>query len=76
MVNVRPRELMIALITGSSAGVVGLWSHDSDATIAILTTMHLRLIASRDQTRPSAWRSAMVVWSVDVMSCWSVRAVM
>jgi hypothetical protein len=67
---------MIVLITGSNADDVGLWSHDSEATIAILTTIHLRLIVSRVQKRPSAWRSAMVVWSVEVMSCWSVRAVM
>ena len=75
MVNDSPRDEMMAFMTGSSADVVGLWSHDSEATIAIFTTMHLRLMASRVQTLPSAWRSARVVWSVDRVSCWSVSAV-
>ena len=66
----------MASMTGSSADVVRLWSHESEATIANLMTMHLRLMASRVQTRPSAWRSARVVWSVESVSCWSVSAVM
>ena len=67
-------EEMIVSMTGSRADVVGLWSQESDATIAIFTTMHFLLIASRDQTLPSAWRAARVSWSVDSVSCWSMRA--
>ena len=60
MVNGRRSDVIIASKTGSSADVVGLCSHDSDAIIATLITMHLRVIASRDHTRPSAWRAASV----------------
>ncbi len=54
MVNERPSELMSAFSTGSSAAVVGLWLQESDAIMASFTTMHLHLITSRDQTRPSS----------------------
>ena len=72
--NGRLIEQMMASITGSRAEVVGLWSQESEATIAIFTTIHFRLIASRDQTLPSAWRVARVSWSVERVSCWSMRA--
>ena len=65
---------MIASMTGSSADVVGLWSHESDATMAILITMHFLVMASRDQTRPSACRAESVSWSVERVSCWSIIA--
>ncbi len=60
IVNFRPSDVIIASKTGSSVEVVGLWSHESDAIMATLITMHFRVIASRDQTRPSAWRVAIV----------------
>ncbi len=74
MAKVRPKDAVMALSTGSRADVVGLWSQESEATMAILTTMHFRLIASRDHMRPSAWRSATVSWSVVCVSCWSMSA--
>ena len=35
-------DVMTALMTGSKAAVVGLWSHESDATIANLITADFR----------------------------------
>ncbi len=43
MAKERPNDSMMASSTGSSADVVGLWSQESDATMAILMMMHFSI---------------------------------